>query len=178
MIRIMIDEVAPVAKGRPRFLDVGGEALYLIGDLKSLNAYHTSKLKAILERRRHPVTPKKTRTFEKIVKLEALSAMRGRPALEKPIIIVVGFYLKPPRTIPKDRLGLPAVKPDLDNLVKAIKDALNGVAYKDDSLITASIAYEFYSEKEGVEILLIETEETRQRCFLRSVLDLITIDKK
>jgi Holliday junction resolvase RusA-like endonuclease len=33
---------------------------------------------------------------------------------------------------------LPTGRPDLDNVAKAVKDALNGVVYRDDAMITAS----------------------------------------
>ncbi len=39
----------------------------------------------------------------------------------------------------------PTVKPDCDNTIKAILDALNGVAYKDDSAVTDLVFYKRYT---------------------------------
>ena len=40
----------------------------------------------------------------------------------------------------------PTKKPDLDNCLKAITDALNGFAYKDDSQIVSIAVSKFYSD--------------------------------
>lgn len=46
-------------------------------------------------------------------------------------------------------------KPDIDNLMKAVFDGLNGVAYKDDSQIRHVSASKVYDEKPGVEITIL-----------------------
>ena len=46
----------------------------------------------------------------------------------------------------------PTKKPDLDNVIKAVLDALNGVAYKDDSRIVRIEARKEYSDSPRLEI--------------------------
>ena len=50
----------------------------------------------------------------------------------------------------------PTVKPDLDNLDKAVMDALNKVAYKDDSQIVAKVSKKHYAEVPNVTIVIAE----------------------
>ena len=45
---------------------------------------------------------------------------------------------------------------DLDNLFKAISDALNGVAYNDDSQIIEATIRKFYGEQAKAEITIRE----------------------
>lgn len=51
---------------------------------------------------------------------------------------------------------LPTKKPDSDNVAKAVLDALNGLAYHDDAQIVSLSVVKKYSEKPGIEILLME----------------------
>ena len=44
----------------------------------------------------------------------------------------------------------PSAKPDLDNVIKAVLDALNGVAYKDDSRVVGIHSCKVYGETPGV----------------------------
>ena len=44
----------------------------------------------------------------------------------------------------------PSAKPDLDNVIKAVLDALNGVAYKDDARVVGLYSQKVYSENPGV----------------------------
>lgn len=53
---------------------------------------------------------------------------------------------------------LPEVKPDLDNLAKAILDALNGLAYEDDSSVTDLTIHKRYAEI-GHVVVRIESGE-------------------
>lgn len=48
----------------------------------------------------------------------------------------------------------PTKKPDLDNIVKAVMDGLNGVAYRDDSQVVAIDAQKFYG-REGRVIVTV-----------------------
>lgn len=44
----------------------------------------------------------------------------------------------------------PSAKPDLDNVVKAVLDALNGIAYKDDARVVGLHSQKIYSDTPGV----------------------------
>lgn len=51
---------------------------------------------------------------------------------------------------------LPAKKPDIDNIAKAVLDALNSVAYRDDTQIVELQIRKQYSEKPRLEICMEE----------------------
>lgn len=85
-------------------------------------------------------TPKKTKEFEHKVKVLALDARNKAhlKAHDGPVTLLLAFdkkqavcdvvYLQPSESY---NTGTP----DLDNLIKAVSDALNGVAYEDDSQV-------------------------------------------
>lgn len=50
----------------------------------------------------------------------------------------------------------PTKKPDLDNIVKAVMDGLNGVAYKDDSQVVAIDAQKCYGREGRVIVTVME----------------------
>ncbi|MGS5517699.1 RusA family crossover junction endodeoxyribonuclease [Clostridioides difficile] len=50
----------------------------------------------------------------------------------------------------------PSKKPDIDNVVKIVADALNEIAYKDDTQIVEVVASKYYSDRPRVEIELEE----------------------
>lgn len=87
-------------------------------------------------------TPEKTRTYEGMIRVAAMDAMGNRPAFDEPVEFVMRaiFPVPPSFSKKKQQQALtneikPGKKPDLDNIAKAWNDALNGVAYRDDSLI-------------------------------------------
>lgn len=101
-------EVEPVPKGRPRFTRTG-----------------------------HAYTPKKTADYEKQIR-----EMYFGPCFEGPIYVKLIFNMPIPKSFSKkkrEEAGCQRIqytkKPDLDNLAKAVLDALNGVAFTDDSQI-------------------------------------------
>lgn len=51
---------------------------------------------------------------------------------------------------------LPQKKPDIDNVVKIIMDALNGAAYKDDKQVVSVFASKFYDDDPKV---IVEVEQ-------------------
>ena len=51
---------------------------------------------------------------------------------------------------------LPLKKPDADNILKVVADALNGIAYQDDKQIVLAEARKAYSEMEGLYITVEE----------------------
>jgi Holliday junction resolvase RusA-like endonuclease len=58
-----------------------------------------------------------------------------------------------------DESVFPTKKPDIDNVVKSIFDALNKVAFNDDTQIISLSVRKFYSEHPRVEVTIWEYEE-------------------
>lgn len=54
----------------------------------------------------------------------------------------------------RDGTAKPTKKPDLDNVVKIVLDALNAVAYKDDSMVVRITARKEYSDFPRIQITL------------------------
>lgn len=81
----------------------------------------------------------------------------AEPMLGKhvPAAISVVFYFTQPESIPKSRL-YPVVKPDIDKLLRAVLDALTGVAFKDDAQVVQTRTAKRYSHRDFVEITVSE----------------------
>ncbi len=78
---------------------------------------------------------------------------------EGPVAMRIEFFFKVPKSWPKKRKAEAkwhTNKPDIDNLQKAIKDALNGIAYRDDSQVCQVMARKQYAQSDG---MMIEIEE-------------------
>lgn len=79
----------------------------------------------------HTFTPERTVAFESQVAMFANRAMAGRAPTERPIAMKLTFVFEGDDGLwPTD-----VTDGDVDNLEKAIKDALNGIAYRDDRLV-------------------------------------------
>ena len=104
--------------------------------------------------------PDISRDWKNYVRMVAGEAW-GRAPEEGPVALFLTFYLPIPRSWSKKRRMkalegeiLPTGRPDLDNLVKAVLDALLGVLIEDDRQIVSLIAAKFYGALPGVEIVL------------------------
>lgn len=79
---------------------------------------------------------------------------------DEPIEMVVNFYLQTPKSVSKKTLFnlitklRPTKRPDGDNLYKGVADALNGIAYPDDSQIVSGTFRKFWSEQPKTEITI------------------------
>lgn len=82
-----------------------------------------------------------------------------------PLRMSIRFYLSVPKSASqKKRLNLisnffPTKRPDNDNLYKGIADALNGVAYYDDSQIVITHIHKLWSINPRAEISIGEVKE-------------------
>lgn len=104
-------EVDPVPKGRPRFTRTG-----------------------------HAYTPKKTSHYEE--QIRAIYDLHRGPCFDGPISVKLIFNMPIPKSFTKkvkrqieEGDFQHTKKPDIDNLAKAVLDALNGIAFNDDSQI-------------------------------------------
>ena len=111
----------------------------------------------------HAFTPKATREYEKLIVSEWNIQHGKATPIENPIAVRVMFYMPIPKaTSNKARkrmaagLEVPAKKPDIDNLLKAVLDALNGNAYHDDNQIVEISAKKLYSTEPRTEVFISE----------------------
>ena len=87
-------------------------------------------------------TPDKTVCYENLVALTAADTMQGLAPLQNPIKLTISAFLTIPKSWRAKKQAAAAAglftttkRPDLDNIVKAIKDGLNGVAWHDDAQV-------------------------------------------
>lgn len=129
----------PVGKGRPRAFAFHGHARMF--------------------------TPKKTATYESIVRGAFLQECGEKPPLSVPLSVSISCYFPYPKSaywpVNKNHNGelreewkdKPYTgKPDLDNVAKAILDGLNAVAFEDDSQIVGLQISKSYGERPRAEI--------------------------
>lgn len=99
-------------------------------------------------------TPPETVAWENSIKTQSLPYKPSQP-LDVPLILKATFYLRRPKSRPK-KYPDPDRKPDLDNLVKSVKDALEGSFYTNDSRIVEETLRKKYGPPLGVEIEIYE----------------------
>ena len=116
-------EGQPQGKGRPRFTKTG-----------------------------HAFTPQATRDYESLI-AEEYRAAKGE-MFDGYVRVNIKAYYKIPKATTKEKRGMiergllkPAVKPDIDNVVKAILDGLNGIAYHDDNQVVYVDGEKFYADE-------------------------------
>lgn len=125
----------PVGKGRPRAARRG----------KGITLY----------------TPEKTATYESTIALFASQAMAGRPLILGPVSVLMKIDLAIPaswsgrkKDHALDGIVMPTTKPDMDNVVKAIFDAINGVVWGDDTQVVNLHVIKCYGSVPGVQVMI------------------------
>ena len=123
----------PVGKGRPRIGKIGTHARMF--------------------------TPAKTVGYEDRVRFAAHQAMGGGLPLLCPIRATLEIALQIPTSWSKraqaraaDGVEHPTTKPDMDNVVKAVFDALNGIVWRDDVQVVQLAVRKHYSHTPGVAV--------------------------
>jgi Holliday junction resolvase RusA-like endonuclease len=91
-------------------------------------------------------TPQKTKHYEQEIATTAQCAMFGKELMEGPVKVEIrAFFFHAKKT------GSHVSRPDIDNIVKAILDGLNGVAFKDDAAVAMLLASKQYVNDEAQE---------------------------
>jgi Holliday junction resolvase RusA-like endonuclease len=106
----------PVAQGRPRFSTANGFA----------RAYD----------------PAKSKDYKMYVRMAAAAQMKGQAPFCGPVALSLRVYRSMPKSLSKRKQEAaergqirPVTKPDLDNYIKGVKDALKGVCWIDDAAV-------------------------------------------
>ena len=125
----------PVGKGRPRVAMHGGHA--------------------------HAYTPDRTADYEWLVRHCYKGQCAGAFAENTPVSVeIVALYPIAKSATKAERAAmlageiLPTKKPDVDNVLKIILDALNGLAYPDDKQVVYTSVRKKYAEEPGVWVTL------------------------
>lgn len=91
----------------------------------------------------------------------AAKAAGARPVASPLRVMIVARFTPPKRASKADRARMlsnhthPIMRPDSDNLAKNL-DALNGVAFVDDSQIVSLNIAKIYAEEAGVDVSIVE----------------------
>ena len=130
----------PVGKGRPKFARRGNFTV----------AY----------------TPEKTASYENLVKIAAHEAMSGNKMIEGAAAARIFLFVTPPASwsMKKKACALndeifPTAKPDLDNCVKIIFDAMNQIVFNDDKQVVSLQVQKRFSETASVHVHVWEMKE-------------------
>lgn len=129
----------PKGKGRPRFSTQTGRAF----------------------------TPKQTVNYETLVHTEYMVQCEGFRFPDDAMLDmrILAYYSVPKSGSKKEKakklenIIRPTKKPDMDNVVKMVADALNQVAYKDDTQIVDCQVRKFYSEQPRIEVIIQEVKK-------------------
>lgn len=94
-------------------------------------------------------TPKATVSFENTVR--AIAAQTFVEPVQGPVILTIDAYFQMPRSWSRKKKdehcgGWHTQQPDLDNIIKAIKDGLNRVAFIDDKQVSYVIARKSWTD--------------------------------
>ncbi len=103
----------------------------------------------------HPV-----HTFKEAVRIKAKLAYRG-PLLTGPLRLTLLMLFRRPQHLKTGGRKWAPVKPDRDNVEKAICDALKGIVWKDDNQVCDGPIRKMYAasdEQCGVEVMIEEIE--------------------
>lgn len=112
-------------------------------------------------------TPSKQIEYENWIRCCYREKYPDEPIWDEPLAVAVVVYMGIPKSTPKKKRALmlqgdilPTKKPDLDNVIKDL-DALNGIAFTDDSLITDINACKRYAETPRVEFFMKKIADTK-----------------
>lgn len=118
----------PVAQGRPR-----ARAFQVAGKTR-VSVYD----------------PNTSRDWKRTVQSQVIAARIGPPS-ENPLRVHLRFFLRRPKSLAK-RVRQHIKRPDCDNLAKAVKDAMKGITYLDDSQVVVLLVTKEYGPEPGVDI--------------------------
>lgn len=101
-------------------------------------------------------TPAKTAKYEKEIRQSFLAAGGKMIPEGSYAIVIMNAYFEIPKSYAKGKrlacernINRPDKKPDIDNVLKVVLDALNKVAYEDDKQVTEVICRKWYSRSSG-----------------------------
>lgn len=141
-----------VGKGRPRF--------------RTFTFFNKIKRKS--ETRVQVYTPQNTVDYEN--KIASCYRQKTSYKSDKAIRVKIFAYREIPKSTTKklrqrllEKVYLCTVKPDIDNIIKVVLDALNDVAYYDDIQVCQLVIMREYAENECLKVCVEEIGERKPK---------------
>lgn len=98
-------------------------------------------------------TPEKTVNYENLVKFAASKAMDGKIPIVDAVSVTIIITVNPPESWSQKKRLLalsgyihPTTKPDIDNVIKTIFDAMNAIVWIDDKQVVHNETTKLYGE--------------------------------
>lgn len=119
------------------------------------------KARRVVTKKGQTYMPKETENYVAFVR--EIYYFNKLPKLEGMIQVKINAYFKIPKSGSKKKKAKmasgeirPTKKPDIDNILKMVTDALNELAYDDDKQIVSALVEKYYSQDPRVEVELKE----------------------
>lgn len=98
----------------------------------------------------HAFTDPKTRKAEADIQIACRKAWHLEP-MECPVIVEAEFYFAKSKT---NKTSHHVQRPDADNCLKLLTDAMNGIVFKDDSQIVRAVTSKFWAD-DGIPMVCV-----------------------
>ena len=109
----------------------------------------------------HTYTPEETVNYENLVKVCFREKYPGFVPIDEAVVMDISAAFPIPESWSKKKKMLALKsdiyprKPDWDNIGKIVSDALNGIAYTDDSLVSMCVVSKYYSSYPHVSVTIM-----------------------
>ena len=97
----------------------------------------------------------KAKAYEQAIRDAVIAQYRGDP-LDGPLIVSIYAWFRKPKS---SKLTHPTVKPDADNIAKAVLDALNGILWFDDKQVCQLSIHKVYADRDAIELEVCRMSE-------------------
>lgn len=111
-----------------------------------------------------PANPTRERQWRAVVQVAARTAYSGAP-LTGPLRMELRFVMPRPashlgaRGLRRSAPRVPATRPDLSKLVRALEDALTGIVWRDDAQVVEQWACKTYGDSPQVDVQVWRVED-------------------
>lgn len=112
--------------------------------------------------RMQSITPEQTKSYEDLIRW-SYTAAGGKYLGETTLQVDIRAYYPIPKAFSKAKTNdavtqklRPTTKPDCDNIIKVVLDALNGVAYYDDKQVICVSCNKYYGETGYLKVTITE----------------------
>ena len=112
--------------------------------------------------RMQSITPEQTKSYEDLIRW-SYTAAGGKYLGETTLQVDIQAFYPIPKSFSKAKTNdavtrklRPTTKPDCDNIIKVVLDALNGVAYYDDKQVICVSCNKYYGETGYLKVTITE----------------------